>query len=113
MAAARAEAAWLDGELAGAVAELHVAYDMALERTNPWATGELALWLWRAGALEEVPDAVAEPYGLHMRGDARGAADAWGRMGFPYERALALADDGDASAAREGLRILRELGASR
>jgi DNA-binding NarL/FixJ family response regulator len=45
-----------------------------------------------------------------IEGDWRGAADAWERIGMPYERALALAD-GPEPALRESLSILDQLGA--
>jgi DNA-binding NarL/FixJ family response regulator len=41
--------------------------------------------------------------------DWQGAADAWERLGAPYERALALAD-GPEAALREALAILEQLG---
>src|SRR5690606_9022649 len=49
VAAARAEAAWLEDRLEDAVGELRTAHAMAIERDNPWVTGELAFWLWKAG----------------------------------------------------------------
>ncbi|HEX7072082.1 MAG TPA: response regulator transcription factor, partial [Rhodothermales bacterium] len=82
-------------------------------RDNPWVTGELAFWLWRAGALERMPDDVAEPYANHINGNPEAAADAWDRLGFPYHRALALADCADTTLATDGLRILQDLGARR
>jgi DNA-binding CsgD family transcriptional regulator len=54
---------------------------------------------------------VAEPYQLMLEGDWRAAADAWARIGMPYEHALALAD-GPEEALRESLTILDELGAA-
>lgn len=112
VAAARAEAAWLEGDGAAAADEVRVAYEMAVERDNPWVTGSLALWLWRADALETVPGDVAEPYARLMAGEPVAAAAAWERLGFPYDRALALAECEDAATAREALRILHDLGAA-
>lgn len=110
---ARAEAAWLDGDLARAADEVRAAYPMAEERDNPWVIGELAVWSWRAGELETPPADAAEPYAALMAADPAAAAAAWGELGFPFERALALVDHEDAAAAREGLRALYDLGASR
>lgn len=113
VAAARAEAAWLESDSGRIIEELRSAYSLARNRHNPWVTGELAFWLWRIGDLEAPPGDVAEPYALRMADDPEGAAEAWDRLGFPYRRALALADCHDATSAREGLRSLRALGATR
>jgi hypothetical protein len=62
---------------------------------------ELVRWLLRAGLIER--DAVApipglpEAHAAGWRGDWRAAADAWKRVGAPYERALELIDSGDVS----------------
>lgn len=115
VAAARTEAAWLDGRLRDVAAEARHGYELARVRENPWALGELAAWLRRAG--ESVPQEIiarsAEPYALELRGEARRAAAAWEQLGFPFERALALARSEDPDDAHESLRILHELGARR
>jgi DNA-binding CsgD family transcriptional regulator len=115
VAAARAEAAWLDGRLRDAAAEARPGYELARVRENPWALGELAVWLVRAGESvpEEVTAASAEPYALELHGEARLAAAAWEGLGFPFERALALSRGEDTADAQEALRILHELGARR
>lgn len=113
LAAARAEAAWLDGDPTRAASEARSAYALALERGSPWMVGELALWLHRACALDAPPDNAAEPYARHLAGEPAKAAEIWARIGFPFERALALADCEDEESAREALRILLELGATR
>jgi DNA-binding CsgD family transcriptional regulator len=110
MAAARVEAAWLRGDKEQMRAELHVAYDLALRHPQPWRLGELSLWLWRAGALARPPDAIAPPYQLEIGGDWKAAAEAWKRIGCPYERALALAG-GDQAAQLQALDILTGLDA--
>src|SRR5690606_265246 len=106
VAAAEAEAAWLDGRMAGIPALIGAAYDLALRRRNPWPRGELAYWLWRAGALDpaELPE-IAEPYALMIGGRVREAAEHWQSLGFPFERALALAATGDDDDAREAVRV--------
>lgn len=48
-AAARAEHAWLDGDLARTAAAAREAYALAAERGDAWGRAELAHWLWRAG----------------------------------------------------------------
>ncbi|HKT40337.1 MAG TPA: LuxR C-terminal-related transcriptional regulator, partial [Ktedonobacterales bacterium] len=108
--AARAEAAWLRGDLAQCAAEAHVGFEVAREHTNTWALGHLAFWLWRAGALTQAPPGAAAPFALQMAGDWRAAADAWEAIGCPYEQALALMD-GDEAAQRNALAIFERLGA--
>lgn len=109
--AARAEAAWLRGDLPACADEARAAWDLAVSRRHPWFTGELALWLRRAGqTVPETGFALAEPYALQLEGRWRDAAAAWATIGCPYEQARALAD-GDAAAQLEALAICEQLGA--
>jgi predicted ATPase/DNA-binding CsgD family transcriptional regulator len=110
VAAARAEAAWWQGNTKQLVAEVGGAYELAVRQKAAWELGELACWLWRAGALEEPPQGAAKPFALHMQGDWRGAAQEWERLGCPYERAMALMD-GDEAAQLQALEIFDQLGA--
>jgi DNA-binding CsgD family transcriptional regulator len=111
VAAARAEAAWLRGDLEACVTEARPGFELALPRPSPWLKGELSFWMWRGGALKEPPPGCAAPFALHMAGDWRAAAAEWERFGCPYERAMALAD-GDEAAQRAALVILEQLGAA-
>lgn len=109
LAAGRAEAAWLAGDvdlIEGFVAE---AAALATDAAHEWAIGELAFWRWRAGTLAEVPDGAATPWRLIMQGDWRAAAGEWEKIGCPYERAEALTY-GDESARRVALGTFVELG---
>jgi DNA-binding CsgD family transcriptional regulator len=55
-----------------------------------------------------------EPYARAIAGDWRGAAAAWERIGFPYERADVLCDaDDDDEARLEALAIFDAMGAAR
>jgi DNA-binding CsgD family transcriptional regulator/tetratricopeptide (TPR) repeat protein len=111
-AAARAEAAWLAGDDATAVAETEAAFQLAQQHHAPWVVGELACWRWRAGVRDTLaPGAVAEPYALSIAGEWGSAAELWRTLGCPYESALALADGGDPVALRQAVEMLRELGA--
>jgi DNA-binding CsgD family transcriptional regulator/tetratricopeptide (TPR) repeat protein len=126
---ALAEQAWLAGNLDRVRAEAESIYDMALLSKHRWYIGQLAYWLWRAGALECVPDDAFEPYVLQIEGNWREAAAAWRSLGCPYEAAWALVDSdsepelryahaeflrlGAAPAAAIALRRLRELGVER
>lgn len=111
VAAARAEAAWLKGDLEACVAEARPGFELALPRPNPWMKGELSFWMWRGGGLTEAPAGIAPPFALHMAGDWRAAAAEWERLGCPFERAMALSD-GDEAAQRSALVILEQLGAA-
>ncbi|MFL6696247.1 MAG: ATP-binding protein [Vitreoscilla sp.] len=107
---ARAEAAWLRGDMAGVVVEARSALAMAEAHRHPWFAGELAQWLRRAGAPVELPACCAEPHALLMRGQWREAAQAWAAIGAPFEQALALAE-GDDVARFTALAMLEQLGA--
>ncbi|HEY7295692.1 MAG TPA: AAA family ATPase, partial [Dehalococcoidia bacterium] len=108
--AARAEAAWLSGDAAGAAAEAQCVYDGTIAKNEHWLVGELALVLKRAGRLDVTPAPAAEPYALQIAGDWRAAAQRWQALGCPYEAAMALAD-GDEPALREALATFERLGA--
>lgn len=108
--AARAEAAWLAGDRAGALQEAGAIYDLAVSKQHPWLVGELAFWRWRSGAAVAPPDWIATPFALHLASDWRAAAVAWEQLGCPYEQACALAD-GDQVAQTDALAIFDGLGA--
>jgi DNA-binding CsgD family transcriptional regulator/tetratricopeptide (TPR) repeat protein len=105
--AARAEAAWLAGDPERAAEEAQAVYPLSLDKRHLWYAGELAYWQWRAGALQEAPDWIAEPYRLQLDGDVEGAAAAWRSRLCPYEAARTLADAGDEPVLEE----LERLGA--
>ncbi|HLW02950.1 MAG TPA: hypothetical protein VKT82_30120 [Ktedonobacterales bacterium] len=92
VAAARAEAAWLQGDLERCQEEARIGYDLALAHIDPWDLGELSSWLWRAGGLTSPPEFIAEPYARQFTGDWERAATLWEQIGCPYEQALALAE---------------------
>lgn len=126
VAAARAEAAWLKGDLAPVVDELRAVFARALAREDRWVAGELGLWLHRAGVAVD-PEAVAEPFALEIAGGVAAAARAWDELGYPLAAARARASSGaeddlrtafeafermDARAdAARAARLLREMGA--
>ncbi len=110
VAAARAEAAWLRGDLAACQMVAREGYELARRHLIVWDLGRLAYWLRKIGATLNHSIDFPEPYALEFAGDWRGAADAWARIGCPYEQALALAE-GDALARREALTLLSDLGA--
>ena len=112
LAAAHAEAAWLAGDSAGVIRAVQPAYELTRQRKDPRMKGELAAWLWRAGALREAPTDIAEPYALEISGDWRDAAQVWNELGCPYEHASLLALHGNEVERLEALTIFERLGAA-
>ena len=111
VAAARAEAAWLEGREEAVPEATEEALDLAQHRRASWVIGELAYWRWRAGILQEVPPDAAEPYVLQIAGDWARAAELWTQIGSPYEAALALAEADEEEPLRRALDQLHRLGA--
>ncbi len=112
--AARAEAAWLTGDLDAVRRETEAPLAHALECRAMWLAGQLACWRWRAGMTDALSaGAAAKPYALSIAGDWRGAAACWRELDCPYEAALALADAEDPDALRESHEQLLGLGAAR
>jgi len=105
VAAARAEAAWLTGRSDEIEALTQTAYELALDRRQPWLIGELAFW-----RREPAVEGAAEPYALMLAGDWAASAEYWTRIGCPYEAALASAE-GDEEALRGALAELQRLDA--
>jgi DNA-binding CsgD family transcriptional regulator len=110
VAVSRCEAAWLEGQHEAAVSATEIAWEKALRAEAPWASGELAQWRRLAGAEEEPPPGIAEPYALALAGDWRRASELWSELECPYEAALAGAE-GDEEARRRALGELQTLGA--
>jgi DNA-binding CsgD family transcriptional regulator len=110
VAGARAEAAWLRGDGAGAAAEAREAFAMSENLHEPWARGELALWLWRGGAIRETPERIAEPYALLIAGRGWDSAERFEALGRTYDAAIALAGMDDTRALQRGLTIADRFG---
>ena len=108
--AARAERAWYEGRYADVAREAAMGLAHLCGHAAPWIRGELLLWQSRVQPGVAQAGEVAEPYRLMLQGDWRAAADAWARIGMPYEQALALAE-GPEEALRDALVILDGLGA--
>jgi DNA-binding CsgD family transcriptional regulator len=110
--AARAEAAWLSGDLERTRREARAVYDLAVAQKHPWHTGELGYWRWKAGDLHAPPPGAAEPYTLQISGEPALAARAWERLLCPYEAARALSDSDDVADLRRALEQFEQLGAA-
>jgi DNA-binding CsgD family transcriptional regulator len=116
--AARAELALLQGRPDAARAQAEAGLAILASTDLPWDWEILRYLKWRAdGALlapcceAYLTDGTPRPYALQMLGEWRAAADAWGRLGCPYERAQALAD-GDVPAMEDALQLFLALGAA-
>jgi len=112
VAAARAEAAWLEGAPSARIAS-ETDHVVAADLNGVfWFAGEIACWRWRAGLPVAEVSRAAEPYRLEITGDAAAAARWWQERQCPYEEALALASSsGHAAGLRQALDVLRNLGA--
>ena len=109
--AARAELLWLAGKPDLAADEARAAYDQTASEIDPWRAGSLAIWLSRLGARTEFPAGLPEPYELEMAGDRRRAAQAWERLGRPYDAALVWVMSSDEAGLRGAVKTLDDLGA--
>ncbi len=112
LAAIRAEAAWLAGDRESVIREAEPAYEFLRSKHDPCMKGELAAWLWRAGALGVPPTDIEEPYALEIGGDWRSAARLWQGFGCPYEYASLLAFHGAEPEQRAALTIFEQIGAA-
>jgi DNA-binding CsgD family transcriptional regulator len=108
---ARAELAWLAGDLDRVRHEASSVYEMALRSKHQWYAGQIAYWLWRAGEPVEVPANAFRPFVAQMAGRWRAAAAEWRKLGCPYEAAIALAESADESDLRFAHLELVRLGA--
>ncbi len=69
VAAAQAEAAWLEERRHAVAAATDAALELAVQPAAAWEIGELACWRRRAGIREDLPARAAEPYALALAGD--------------------------------------------
>jgi DNA-binding CsgD family transcriptional regulator len=107
VAAARAEAAWLEGR-AEAIGELtEHAYDVACSRSEARYAGELAIWRTRAGLPVEPPDDMPERFRLQLAGEPEAAAELFKAAGAAYDAAIALLPSSDGALLRTAYDELR------
>jgi DNA-binding CsgD family transcriptional regulator len=106
---ARAEARWLESNLTGARQEAELADDACATVTDPWLSGEIAVWLRRTGSPRTSQRELAEPYRLQLTGNHRSAAELFEALGCLYDAALALLDAPDELALRRALDICNAL----
>jgi DNA-binding CsgD family transcriptional regulator len=112
VAAARAEARWLDGLPEQVAAETDHALALLATRQQPWALGAIAIWRHRAGIETTLHTPVPAPFAAELDGDALAAAQSWKELGCPYDASLAGAAADDETALRMSLDALQRLGAA-
>jgi DNA-binding CsgD family transcriptional regulator/tetratricopeptide (TPR) repeat protein len=105
----RAEAAYLDGDPARALAETGK-FPVA-ELLDRWIAGSVAVWRRRAGGEVEETGTIPEPFALELAGDYRSAAGWWEEHGCPYDAAMALAGSEEEADLRRSHEAFLALGA--
>ncbi|MGI9028861.1 MAG: helix-turn-helix domain-containing protein [Ilumatobacteraceae bacterium] len=107
VAAARAEAAWLEGRSNRARRTIDDAVALGVSAT----AATVRYWQWRSGASACIGVDPANPQTMEMAGRWRDAVAAWDAMGFTYSAAVARLDGDDDDALLRALSVLRGLGA--
>ncbi len=111
IAVARGEAHLLDGNVAGVEADVRPAFEEAGRVGHAGFLGMTALWLWRAGLLDDAPADASEGARLSVGGHPREAAAWWQSQGLPYDAAWALLDSDDELDVREARAVFEQFGA--
>lgn len=106
---ARAEAAWLAGDVNRTREEADATQSLAIGHRHQWHAAEVAYWQNEAGSAAILQPWFAPPYFAQLSGRWRDAAELWSERNCPYERARALAD-GDDAAKLAALDIFEALG---
>jgi DNA-binding CsgD family transcriptional regulator len=114
--AARAELALWQGRVEAARSEAEAGLALLQHSGGGWGHEQLRYLVWCADGRPclsaQLPRHSGDgPHGLSMRGEWRAAADAWQRLGCPFERADALAS-GDVAAQEEAFQAFLALGAA-
>ncbi len=113
VAAARAEIAWLAGDLPRAHAFAAAAWPDVRGADCPWNRGVVARWL--AGddpaRAEAIAGRIAAPHAAEVRGAWEEAAEMWNALGCPFERGLALARSGTQDGLTEAVAVFGSIGA--
>lgn len=112
LAVAIAELAWLGADVDRSW--IDHAIRLAADSGHSRYVADLAVWSRRLdGTDSPVIDRGPRALLAELAGDWRAAADEWGSMSCPYERALSLAFSDDAEAMQEAVHVVTELGARR
>ncbi|MEP6491713.1 MAG: AAA family ATPase [bacterium] len=110
VACARAESAWLLGDIERTADEAAIGWAMTNGSAIRWEVGQLALAFWRANRLLPTEVSLPAVVDLQIAGDWRAASSEWKRLGSPLQQAMALSDADDADALRGALELFTHLG---
>lgn len=105
---ARAEVAWLAGDLEAAWKELALARDLGLQGRD--LVRDVEVWAHRTG-LGATTTPLPGPAAAEVAGAVRAAARAWDAASCPYDAALALLSSEREAELRESVTRFDELGA--
>ncbi|QKJ20649.1 ATP-binding protein [Microbacterium hominis] len=113
-AAVNAEAAWTSGADPSRALD-QLGRQLSMGSPNPWLVGGVTFWLAKID-----PDLVSpamrarspEPIALELRGDRRGAAEAWRSLGCRFESAVLDGLGDDPAALRRAFTELTAVGAA-
>ena len=111
VAAARAEAAWLEGRPTAVGGETEQAYDEACRVGETTFAGWLACWRARVGLPVEPPDGIPERCRLQLDGEPELAAEQFRAQGATYDAAIAIIPSTNGAPLRAALDQLHALGA--
>jgi DNA-binding CsgD family transcriptional regulator len=89
---------------------LEEAHALAASVAYPWAVGELAVWLARAGHRPDVTAPAEEPCRLSLEARHADAAAAWESLGCTFEAGVARLDSDDPELVRAALGAFDALG---
>jgi DNA-binding CsgD family transcriptional regulator len=112
VACARAEAAWIGGRIDDLRSEAHRGWQLASERCDAWALGELAWWLSLAGSRPVSPVPIAAPFRYMLDGDWQAAAEAWHSRGRLLWAVYALGRSGSLADVRRAVSMGETAGAT-
>lgn len=86
------EGAWLHDTPELAMDHLDYLARLGVGQMNPWNIGEAVVWARRLGF--DLPDEfhveLPTPFAIEVQGDVEAAADAWEKLGAPYNAAVSL-----------------------
>jgi DNA-binding CsgD family transcriptional regulator/tetratricopeptide (TPR) repeat protein len=111
IAISRGEVHLLDGDVERIRTEVLPWYEEAVRLGEEEYVPDLTMLVWRAGLVDEPPEALREPERLSMTGQHRQAADLFTSYHLPYKAAWALLDSDDEIDLREARAMFDQLGA--
>ena len=111
VAGARAETAWLAGDVDGVADATDAVRSRARDLGDSRVLGQLGSWRRLAGLDAEVATSAPEPYRLQLEGAWSEAATAWAERGCHYEAGIARAQTGEEQELLQALDELQSMGA--